>query len=138
MPSVPRSRDLLPLDGGIQQGDDARVMSPTSRAILQSVLATDATTSAAERSAIQRLLDGNFEAVPAARGDEPLLVPQKVAAQLLSLSRVTVWRLTKEDVLHPVEVLPGTWRYPYAELVALSRSGWKSGNKPGASSAVAA
>ena len=94
--------------------DFRSVMNATSRAILQSVVATDAALSAPERVAIQRLLDGLCETSEATqRGDdEPLLVTQKTAAKLLSVSRVTVWRLTKDHVLHPVELLPGTWRYP--------------------------
>ena len=100
-------------------------MSPTSRAILQTVLATDASLSAVERSAAQRLIDGQVEA-PAVRvggTDERLLVTQKRAAELLSVSRVTIWRMTKDCVLHPIEILPGTWRYPYREIAILALRG---------------
>ncbi len=55
--------------------------------------------------------------------DGPLSVTQKVAAKLLSVSRVTVWRLIKDEVLHPVEILPGTWRYAYADTTALAKAG---------------
>lgn len=42
---------------------------------------------------------------------------------MLSVSRVTVWRLTKDRVLKPVEILPGTWRYAYAEIARLAHAG---------------
>jgi len=100
-------------------------MNATSRAILQTVLATDASLSAAERSATQRLIDGRTEVptVVVCGSDERLLVTQKEAAEMLSVSRVTIWRMTKDCVLRPVEILPGTWRYPYHEILALARRG---------------
>lgn len=101
-------------------------MNPTSRAILESVVSTDASLSPPERSAIQRLLGGLLD-VPGAEAraaDEPMLVTQKNAARLLGVSRITVWRLTKEHVLHPVEILPGTWRYAFDEIARLARSGY--------------
>ena len=100
-------------------------MNATSRAILQTVVATDASLSAAERSVAQRLIDGRTEApiVVIGGSDERLLVTQKEAAEMLSVSRVTIWRMTKDCVLHPVEILPGTWRYPYREILTLARSG---------------
>jgi hypothetical protein len=39
------------------------------------------------------------------------------------VSRVTVWRMTKDCVLHPVEILPGTWRYRFRELATLALKG---------------
>ena len=100
-------------------------MTATSRAILQTVVATDASLSAAERSVAQRLIDGRTEApiVVIGGSDERLLVTQKEAAEMLGVSRVTIWRMTKDCVLHPVEILPGTWRYPYREILTLARSG---------------
>ena len=102
-------------------------MNTTSRAILQTVLATDTALAPVERNAIQQLVDGRIEE-PATRRPmgERLLLTQKNVATLLSVSRVTVWRLTKDSVLHPVEIMPGTWRYPLDEVENLSRSGWKS------------
>jgi hypothetical protein len=98
-------------------------MNTTSRAILQTVIASDAALSTAERNSLQRLINGEPEAPTANIGtSEHLLVTQKKAAELLSVSRVTVWRMTKECLLHPVEILPGTWRYPYQEIAALGRS----------------
>lgn len=98
-------------------------MNATSRAILQTVLATDASLSAGERSAAQRLIDGHAEPLSSAPGgtDELLLLTQKRAAELLSVSRATIWRMTKDCVLQPVEILPGTWRYPFHEIARLAR-----------------
>ncbi|MGH7945262.1 MAG: helix-turn-helix domain-containing protein [Opitutaceae bacterium] len=45
------------------------------------------------------------------------------AAELLSVSRATIWRMTKDCVLHPVEIIPGTWRYPFREIITLARKG---------------
>ena len=98
-------------------------MNPTSRAILQTALATDASMSAGERGVVQRIINGETEVWVGAVGgtDERLLVTQKAAAELLSVSRVTIWRMTKDCALHPGEILPGTWRYPYREIAALAR-----------------
>ena len=100
-------------------------MNPTSRAILQTVLTTDSTLSGLEKSALQQVMEGRIEAagVAPAPDGSPLLVPQKAVAELLSVSRVTVWRLTKDGVLHPVEILPGTWRYRFDEVAKLARCG---------------
>jgi len=64
-------------------------MNATSRAILQTVLSTDGSLSAAEKLAAQRLIDGRVEASAVATHgiDERLLVTQKRAAELLSVSR---------------------------------------------------
>jgi hypothetical protein len=98
-------------------------MNATSRAILQTVLATDTSLSVGERGAVQRVINGETETLVGAVGGpgEPLLVTQKAAADLLSVSRVTIWRMTKDSALHPVEILPGTWRYPYQELAVIAR-----------------
>ena len=100
-------------------------MNPTSRAIFQSVISSDATLTSSERAALERLLRGESPTPVATTGgaDEQLLLSQKKAAKLLDVSRVTVGRMTKECVLHPVEILPGTWRYPYREIVGLAQSG---------------
>lgn len=99
-------------------------MNTTSRAILQTVLATDASLSGAERGTVQRLIDGQAEVTGTATGaDERLLVTQKRAAELLSVSRATIWRMTKDCVLHPIEIIPGTWRYSFREIIALARMG---------------
>jgi hypothetical protein len=98
-------------------------MNATSRAILQTVLSTDGSMSAGERGVVQRIINGETEVRvgPAGGTDERLLVTQKAAAELLSVSRVTIWRMTKDCALNPAEILPGTWRYPYQEIVALAR-----------------
>ena len=108
-------------------------MNATSRAILQTILATDASLSAAEKSATKRLVDGDVEAPTAfpTGADERLLVTQKRAAELLSVSRATVWRMTKDCVLHPVEIIPGTWRYPFREIIDLTRKGLSATSETG-------
>jgi len=100
-------------------------MNATSRTLLQTVLTTDGSLSLGERGIVQRVLNGEADlAVDSVENvDERLLVTQKTAAEMLSVSRVTIWRMTKECVLHPVEILPGTWRYSYRELAKLARHG---------------
>jgi hypothetical protein len=107
-------------------------MNTTSRTLLQTILATDASLSAPERTAAQKLLDGQLEmaALVSVGADERLLVTQKRAAELLSVSRSTIWRMTKELVLHPVEILPGTWRYPFGEVARLARGGTAAAGPP--------
>ena len=103
-------------------------MNTTSRALLQTVLTTDASISPVERDVIQRLIAGEPPAplAPVSTG-EPLLVTQKEAAELLSVSRSTIWRMTNDALLHPVEILPGTWRYPYHEIATYARAGSRHG-----------
>ena len=104
-------------------------MNETSRAILQTILATDSSLTVAERSTAQRLFEGHCEvsSITPVAIDETLLVPQKQAARMLGVSRVTIWRMTKECILHPVEILPGSWRYPLRELAQLAQSGLDPG-----------
>src|SRR4051812_16492096 len=99
-------------------------MTPTSRAILQTVLATDSSLSQAERRAVERLIEGTVEVTATAPAiDEHALITQKRAAELLSVSRATIWRMTKDHQLHPVELIPGTWRYTWREIIALTQKG---------------
>lgn len=100
-------------------------MNTTSRAILETVLSTDTSLSLAERGTVQRLIAGDTDSLSARQGEEAgrLLVTQKVAADLLSVSRITIWRMTRDSVLHPIEVLPGTWRYRFDEIAAVARQG---------------
>ena len=52
----------------------------------------------------------------------PLLVTQSEAARLLSMSRVTVYRLVRDGALHPVEVR-GAKRYRVEDLERIARGG---------------
>lgn len=103
-------------------------MNSTSHAILQTIIATDSSLTPAERDFVQRLISGETTIdAPLGGSDERLLVTQKRAAELLSVSRVTIWRMTRELVLHPIEILPGIWRYPFGEIVNLARMGFDGG-----------
>lgn len=100
-------------------------MNPTSRAILQTVVTTDTALTPEERDFVQRLISGETTALASTSSvaDERLLVTQKRAAELLSVNRVTIWRMTRDCVLHPVEILPGMWRYPFNEIARLAQRG---------------
>jgi predicted DNA-binding transcriptional regulator AlpA len=100
-------------------------MNDTSRAIFQTVLSSDQTMSPVERGALQRLIEGRSDSVrePTTNVDDHLLITQKRAAEILSVSRATIWRMTKDAVLHPVEIVPGTWRYRLREILHLAQNG---------------
>lgn len=100
-------------------------MNPTSRAILQTVVATDGSLTPGERDIVLRLISGEMTALASAASpaDERLRVIQKRAAVLLSVNGVTIWRMTRDCLLHPVEILPGTWRYPFYEIARLAQRG---------------
>ncbi len=93
-------------------------MNPTSRAILQTVMTTDGSLTPGERDFVQRLISGEALALAStpSAADERLLVTKKRAAELLSVNRVTIWQMTRDCLLHPVEILPGMWRYPSTRL----------------------
>lgn len=97
-------------------------MNTTSRAILETVLSTDTSLSLAERDAVERLITGKpGSGIARSVGEvDRLLVTQKVAAELLSVSRITIWRMTRDGVLSPIEVLPKTWRYRFEEIAAIA------------------
>ncbi len=108
-------------------------MNDTSRAIFQTVLSSDQTISPVERGALQRLLEGRPDSIrePSTTADEHLLITQKRAAEILSVSRATIWRMTKDAVLHPVEIVPGTWRYRLKEILNLAQNGMEGAlNEP--------
>lgn len=98
-------------------------MNATSRAILQTVLNTDTALMAGERRLLEQIVEGRAESSEIRVEGRQLLLTQKAAAEMLSVSRVTVWRMTKEGLLHPVEILPEMWRYSYAEVARLAASG---------------
>lgn len=99
-------------------------MSPTSKAILRSIAESDDSMTAAEREALARLLAGRLDAPSAGTWtDAPLLLTQKQAARSLGISRVTLWRMTKEAVFAPVEITPGSFRYRREEIEAVAREG---------------
>ena len=51
----------------------------------------------------------------------PLLVGMGEAAELLGVSRATLWRMIKAGRLRKVEVLPGSFRMRRADLEAVAR-----------------
>lgn len=106
-------------------------MTSTTQAILQSVAANDPSLSEQERGLFQRLIFGQIEARErTALEDGPLLLTQKQAARALGVSRVTLWRMTREAVFHPVEITTGNFRYRREEIEAVAREG-RSANIPG-------
>lgn len=94
-------------------------MNATSIAILQTVAATDPSLSPEQRTLLQDLVAGR--SVPQSRTDQPLLLTQKEAARTLSVSRVTLWRMTRQGILTPVEIMPGMFRYRFDDIATVAR-----------------
>ncbi|AHF92720.1 hypothetical protein OPIT5_23470 [Opitutaceae bacterium TAV5] len=105
-------------------------MNTTTRALLQTLLTNDPLLTPPERTVLERTLAGQPEAAITARPSgpdgPPLLVTQQQVAKTLNLSRVTIWRMTRDRLLHPVEVLPGTWRYQWNEVARLAEEGQRA------------
>lgn len=97
-------------------------MNTTSKAILETVLSTDSSLSFGERGAVERLISGKSDFADSRQPTitDRLLITQKEAGAMLSVSRVTIWRMTRDGALNPVEVLPGTWRYRFEEVSAIA------------------
>jgi predicted DNA-binding transcriptional regulator AlpA len=103
-------------------------MNPTSLTLLQTVATTDATLSVEQRATLQDLIVGRALSRPAS--GQALLLSQKDAASMLGISRVTLWRMTKEGFFAPVEILPGTFRYRAEEIEAFARTGKDAKSNP--------
>jgi hypothetical protein len=50
----------------------------------------------------------------------PLLMGMTASAQLLGVSRATLWRMIKGGLLQKIEVLPGSFRLRRADLEAIA------------------
>jgi predicted DNA-binding transcriptional regulator AlpA len=97
-------------------------MNATSRTTLIAMLTTDLAFSTAERQTVLQLINGETQCgFTSPEAAARLLVTQKSAAELLSVSRVTIWRMKRDGRLNPVEILPGTWRYRYSEIAEIAR-----------------
>ena len=70
------------------------------------------------RRAALRVLHGDAIVQSAERG--PLLLSMGAAAQLLGVSRPTLWRMIQAGRLEKVEVLPGSYRIRRSDLEALA------------------
>lgn len=97
-------------------------MTTGTQAILQSVADNDPSLTVGEKDLFQRLISGRLQPEPAI-STAPLLLTQKEAARVLGVSRVTLWRMTKEAVFSPVEITAGNFRYRRDEIEAVARLG---------------
>lgn len=96
-------------------------MNPATQALLQAVATTDASLTQPEKDTLHKLLSGKVGAPN--RTGVSLLLTQKEATRLLSVSRVTLWRLTREGVFRTVEVTPGTFRYRREKIETFAERG---------------
>lgn len=72
-----------------------------------------------QQELIDRILDGKAVAGPPAPSG-PLLLGMSAGAQLLGVSRATLWRMIKIGKLTKVEVLPGSFRVRRADVEAVA------------------
>jgi excisionase family DNA binding protein len=71
-----------------------------------------------QRALIDQILDGKIGAASVVSSG-PLLLPMGRAAELLGVSRPTLWRMLNAGRLTRVEVLPKTYRVRRSEIDAL-------------------
>lgn len=96
-------------------------MKPTTQQILKSVLASDETiTDHQKRKVMDILLERVKENEQPLTFHSPLLLGGDKAAKLLGVSRTTLWRITKDGLLHPV-TFRGVSRYRVSELMEIAQ-----------------
>jgi excisionase family DNA binding protein len=106
-------------------------MSPSTHALLTSLLTLDPSLSPEEQEALRSALGKGSVAPSAALPSSPvLLLTQSQAAELLGVDRTTVWRMTAMGILRPVEISPGTRRYEKSQVETLAREGYRHLLKP--------
>jgi predicted DNA-binding transcriptional regulator AlpA len=100
-------------------------MTTATQAILRSVADNDPSLTVGEKSLFQRLILGQADTALSrpVMTDGPLLLTQVEAARILGVSRVTLWRMTKEAVFRPVELTAGNFRYRREEIESVAREG---------------
>lgn len=99
-------------------------MKPSTRKILKVLLECDDTITEQQR---HKVIDFLLER-PEPLKDLPLLLNQAQVAKLLGVSRITIYRMTKEDVLHPI-LLRDAVRYRREDIEEVARKG--TGNDTG-------
>lgn len=72
-----------------------------------------------QQAAIDRILAGQVEPPAPAPVTGPLLIGMSAAAELLGVSRATLWRMIKGRKLVPVQILPGSSRLRRVDVEAL-------------------
>ena len=75
-----------------------------------------------QRAVIERVLAGELPTAAAKAPSGPLLMGMSASAQLLGVSRSTIWRMIQAGRLSTVEVLPGSRRVRKADLEAIAKS----------------
>jgi len=101
-------------------------MSPTTHALISSLLSADPSLSPVQREALQSVLGDAPATAHAALPSQPSLVlSQRQVAELLGVNRTTVWRLTGMGILKPVEISPGTLRYERSQIETLAKEGYR-------------
>jgi excisionase family DNA binding protein len=68
--------------------------------------------------AIDGILEGKIQKPPT-QTVGPLLMGMTTSANLLGVSRATLWRMIKGGVLQKIEVLPGSFRLRRSDLEAI-------------------
>lgn len=89
-------------------------MKNANKSIIQTVLETDQTITDYQRESALAILEGQSPPLT------PLLLKQADVASLLSVSRQTVWTLTKRGVLSPVKLTSGLTRYNRDQVLEIA------------------
>lgn len=93
-------------------------MRKATKEIIQLALQNDTSVSDNERICVLDALNGKSteknEPVVIA---EPLLLTMTDAAKFLGVSRVTFWRMVKEEIFQPLEIRPNMFRYAKRDLL---------------------
>ena len=97
-------------------------MKPATRQMIKLALASDETVQGEVARCIEAALAGRLPGDDAPQDSGPLLMTMKDAADFLGVSRVTIWRMVKEQTLRPVEIRRGVFRIRRADLQELSAS----------------
>jgi predicted DNA-binding transcriptional regulator AlpA len=70
--------------------------------------------------AIDGILESGIASKKTTEPTGPLLLGMTASANLLGVSRATLWRMIKGGLLQKVEVLPGSFRLRRADLEAIA------------------
>jgi len=73
-----------------------------------------------QQGLIDEILAGRMPVAPVTMATGPLLLPMGKAAELLGVSRPTLWRMLNAGKLTRVEVLPKTYRVRRTEIEGLA------------------
>ena len=94
---------------------------PSTCQMVLALLSRDPDVRCDQRDAVRVVL--SEKSSPGAPAIQPLLLTQSQVAQMLNVSRITVYRLVKEKVIIPT-IIQGMHRYRREDIERLAREGY--------------